>query len=115
MGDGMRFAATALILFASVLGSSPAYAEGWTGDLTIHMAFTEDSDLLVVSTTDGNQYATGCGVNQWIVHAATEERRSRAWATILTAIGTGKKIRFWFKDTCSNWSYHSASAVMIVQ
>lgn len=57
----MRFAASALVLFASIIGSSPAYAEGWTGDLTIHMAFTEDSDLLVVSTTDGTQYTPGCG------------------------------------------------------
>lgn len=110
----MRFVAAALI-FASIMGSRPAYAEGWTGDLTIHMAFTEDSDLLVVSTTDGTQHTPGCVVNQWIINAATEERRSRAWATILTAIGTGKKIRFWSKDTCSTWSYHSAYAVMLVQ
>lgn len=110
----MRFVAAALI-FASIMGTQPAYAQGWSADLTITSAFTEDSDALVISTTGGAQYTPGCAVNQWTFVAASDERRARAWATILTAIGTGKKIRFWSGNTCSNLSYHSASAVMIVQ
>ena len=110
-GSKMRFAASAFELALGLLVAAPASAEGWTADLTISTAFTEDSDLLVVSTTDGIQSTPGCTINQWIINSASEERRARAWATVLTAIGTGKKIRFWTRNTCATWSYHD---VMIV-
>lgn len=97
----------------TALGSVPANAAGWTPPLTVSSGFVEDSDYIVVYTANGTQYASGCATNAWMISGATDERKARAWATILTALASGKKVRFWYTDTCGAWTYHNATAVMI--
>lgn len=92
----------------------PANAAGWTEPLTITQAFVEDSDLVVIYTSGGIQSTSGCAANAWIFVAATDERRARAWATILSAQMGGRKIKFWVTDTCAAWDYHKATAVMLL-
>ncbi|MBT9494364.1 MAG: hypothetical protein IV107_18915 [Paucibacter sp.] len=99
-------------LFA--LSAGLATASGWTEPLTIVSAFVEDSDYVIVYTSGGRQYVLNCGLNQWNFVANGEPRKNRAWATILTAIATGKKISFWYGDTCGVWGYHQATAVQLV-
>lgn len=104
-----------LILLASTLMFSiVSHAGGWSAELTVTSAFTEaTTDTLVVYTTGGSVYASGCAANAWIIPADTTARASRAYATVLTALTTGKKIRFWYQDTCAIWSYHSGTSVMM--
>jgi hypothetical protein len=105
----LAMAASLLVAFGTV----PANAAGWTPPLTVSSGFVEDTDLIVVYTADGTQYAPGCTANTWIIAGANDDRRARVWATILTALAAGKKVRFWYTDTCAVWTYHSATAVMI--
>ena len=111
----MNFKATlfGLAVIAALAPSSPSLAAGWTEPLTITRAFTEDSDHIVIYTSGGSQYTPGCSANTWIFVAATEERRARGWATILSALLAGKKLQFWVSDTCAVWSYHKATSVLI--
>jgi hypothetical protein len=99
---------------ALVLMSGACHASGWTGNLTVSQAFTEGpSDFLVVYT-DGGVTTPGCVAGAWIFVADSEARRGRAWATILTALTTGQKVRFWYADSCTTWSFHAASSIMLV-
>jgi hypothetical protein len=103
------------LLIALVALSTQSYAAGWSADLTVSNAFVEgNNDLIVIYTSNGATYTSGCLVNSWIFIADTDARRSRAYATIVAALTSGKKIRFWYGDSCSVWDYHSASSVMLV-
>jgi hypothetical protein len=105
----------ALLIALVALSTQKGYAAGWSADLTVVNAFVEgNTDLIVVSTSNGASYTSGCTVNSWIFVADTDARRSRAYATIVAALTSGKKIRFWYGDSCSTWNYHSASSVMLV-
>lgn len=101
----------AVILTVPALG---AQASGWTEPVTIASAFVEDSDYLIVYTKESRQYAANCDGKSWHIYAANDARRSRIWATVLTAAATGKKIQFWYTDNCGVWGYQSATAVKIV-
>src|SRR4051812_5250760 len=108
---GKAAAVAALLIEAGV-----CHAAGWSGDLTVVSTITQGSDdLVIIQTTDGAGYTTGCIANYWIFTADTDARRSRAYATILTAIATGQKIRLWYTDTCTAWSYHQATNVMLLK
>lgn len=100
---------TILLLFCQAVTAS-----GWTGDLTVTSAFTEDSDNIVIATSGGGVYTSGCTANAWVFAASSDPRRAREYATVLAAIAAGKSIRFWFTDTCGIWGYHQAFSVMIV-
>jgi len=102
-------------LLGLLFGSSFVYAAGWTPPLTVTRAFTEESDLVVVYTSDGGQYTPGCSVNAWILTMSTDARRGRAWVAILASLATGQKVMFWYNDTCSTWNYHGAMSVMLTQ
>jgi hypothetical protein len=107
----MRIVLSVLLLLTCAV----CRAAGWTPDLTVNSAFTEgNTDLLVVYTSNGTVYTSGCSANAWTFNADTDARRSRAYATILSALASGKKLRFWYSDTCGPWSYHNATSVMIV-
>jgi hypothetical protein len=108
----LRLAAAAFV--TQMLASASANAASWTEPLTITQAFVEDSDHIVIYTSGGTQSTPGCAVNAWIFVATTDERRARAWATILSAQMGGKKIKFWVNDTCAAWDYHKATAVMLL-
>lgn len=108
----LRIAAT-LFLINMAFSGAPAIAAGWTEPLTITAAFVEDSDLLVVYTSGGSQVTPGCTPNAWIVTAANDDRRARLWATILTALATGRKVILWRPDSCAAWNFHQATAVMV--
>jgi len=112
--QGMLFA---LVVAAagSIVLSQPAMASGWTPELTITSAFTEDSDILVIYTSGGSVYTPGCTANDWIFRASNEDRRGRAWATILSGLTTGMKIKFYYGDTCDSWNFHKATAVTLVR
>ena len=97
----------------SIALSSVAMAGGWTPPLTIASAFVEDSNLVIVYTSDGAQFTPGCVVNSWSFSTTTEERRGRAWATILSALMSKKKVRFWYADVCDVWNYHNVKSIMV--
>jgi hypothetical protein len=103
-----------LCLLTLLSGATVCGAAGWTSELTVPSAFTENSDLVVVYTVDAGVYTPGCVADAWIFRADTDARRGRGYATVLTALATGKKIRFWFNDICSTWNFHDATAVMLV-
>lgn len=105
---------TAFLLSLFIL-SSACQADGWTGELSVASAFTEaKTDLLVVYTSGGSGYTPGCSVNAWIFTADTAARGNRGYATVLAALATGKKIKFWYRDSCAIWSFHEATSVMLV-
>jgi hypothetical protein len=95
--------------------SGICHAAGWTGELTVSSTFTEGTtDLIIVYTADGSTYASGCTVNAWSFSADTDARRGRAYATVMAALASGKKIKLWYNDTCGTWGYHQATTVMLV-
>jgi hypothetical protein len=103
-----------LIVLLSLSGR--CWADGWTPELTVTSAFTEDSDIIVVYTSDGGTYAPGCSANSWIFSiTASDARRSRVWATLLTAIATGQKLSFWYTNACATWSYHNFTSIKIIK
>jgi hypothetical protein len=105
------------ILLATILAlaSTAATAAGWSDPLTVEYGFVENTDLVVIYTTGGGTYASGCTPNAWIFRADSDARRGRAWATVLTALTTGQKIRLWYNDTCGTWSYHDATSIMLLK
>jgi hypothetical protein len=102
-----------MVIFLLMLSSGPALASGWSAPLTVERAFTENSDLIAIYTLEGSVYTPGCSANAWIFRADSETRRSRAWATVLTALTTGQKIQLWYGDSCAVWSYHEAASIML--
>lgn len=103
-----------LISIALFTLTSVVNAQGWTGDLVIEELWTEGvSDVIAFKTSGGQQYASGCLVNEWIFTADTEQRRSRTFSVALAAFTSGKKIQLWFKDDCANWSYHNATSIRV--
>ncbi len=102
-----------LLLALSCLSTGPALASGWSAPITVERAFTENSDLIAIYTAEGSVYTPGCTQNAWLFRADSETRRARAWATILTALTTGQKVQLWFTDSCTTWSYHDVTAIML--
>jgi hypothetical protein len=105
-------------LFAVAVGvlvTQGALAGGWTPPMTISSAFVEDSDLVVVYTSDTTAYIPGCGGGSWMFRVtSTDARRARVWATLLTAIASGQKVSFWYGESCAAWNYLEFSAVKIL-
>jgi hypothetical protein len=108
----MKRAVLALTLF---LASSIASAAGWSDALKVEQAFVENSDLVVIYTSGGSAYTSGCTANAWVFRADSDARRGRGWATVLTALTTGQRIRLWFNDTCAIWSFHDATSIMLLK
>lgn len=105
-----------LAFLALAAFGAPSFASGWTSDLTVTSVFVEaTSDLVVIYTSGGSAYTSGCTTNLWIFTGTTDARRGRALSVALSALTTGKQIRMWYTDSCANWSYHEATALMIVQ
>ena len=105
-----------LFVIATILTSSVCNAQGWSDALTVEQVFTEGrTDLIVATISGGKVYTDGCNVTSWIFKADTDARRGRAYSTLMTALVSGKKIKFWFTDQCSSWNYHEAAAVMLVK
>lgn len=104
-----------LLFIAGVFFSTASSAAGWTAPLTISSFFSEGkTDLIIVYTADDGNYTTGCLGRSWSITTDTSSRAGRVYATLLTALTTGKKVKFWYTDSCGPWSYHEATAVMIV-
>lgn len=101
--------ASVLLISAPLSASAQSY---WTVEMTITHAFVEDSDAVVIYTSGGGN--NGCVANSWVFSAANEDRRGRAWATVLTALALGKKIKFWFSGSCGAFGFHQAYAIQIV-
>jgi hypothetical protein len=97
----MRAAARACLALLCVVSLPAVQASTWTPPLTVERAFTEDSDLIVIYTTGASQYTAGCTANHWIFVGANEARRGRAYATLLAAIASGKKVSFRVQDECA--------------
>ena len=98
-----------------VLATWPALASGWSAPLTVERAFTEDSDFIVIYTSNASVYTPGCSQNAWVFRGANETRRARAWATVLAALTSGQELQFWYTDACSAWSYHDATSIMLLK
>jgi hypothetical protein len=101
------------MLFA--FSSTVASAAGWSEPLTVEYGFVENSDLVVIGTSGGGVYASGCLANYWLFRADSDQRRARVWATVLAALASGQRIRLWFNDTCGTWNYHEASSIMVLK
>src|SRR5688500_14251459 len=97
---------------ATLMMSSQVAQAQWTAEMTITSAFVEDSDAVVVYTSSGGN--SGCVANAWVFQMANEDRRARAWATVLTAMSLGKKVRLWFVGGCGSFGFHQVSAVEIM-
>jgi hypothetical protein len=104
-----------VVFFAFLVAFTAARAAGWTAPVSIERVFTEDSDVVVFYTVGAPVYAAGCAANAWTFIGANEQRRARIYATLLTAVASGKKVSFWYQDTCGPWTFHSATAVQIHQ
>ncbi len=103
------------LLALATLFSIQAHAGTWSPPLTVEYAFTENSDLIVTSTLNGAQITEGCVANKWIFHGDNDERRARAYSTLLTALVSGKKVQFWVQDTCAEWNYHLIYAIKLLR
>ena len=105
---------SSLALLVLVLFGDCALAGGWSSKHTIKSLTTYgESDLILIELTDGFEYTSGCEPNAWIMDADNEARRNRAYSTLTTAMASGKKVRFWYKDMCGTWNYHRANVVKI--
>jgi hypothetical protein len=104
-----------MVAVIAVTTSTLAQAQTWSQEVTIAGAYTEDSDAIIVYTTGSPNYVSGCVTNSWSFTASTEERRARMWATILTALTSGTKVKFWVAGDCGAYSYHHATAVQLVR
>lgn len=114
MKSALRYLLPGLILSSLC---QAATAQGWSPPLTVESVFTEDSDLIIAYTSGDPDPALtpGCQRGSWSFKASTEDRRNRAYSTLLAATLSGKKIRFWHRDVCGPWNYHEATSVMIVK
>ena len=93
-----------------------SYGGGWTEPLTVDTVLTEGAtDLIVIQTSGGSQSVNGCVLNNWIFIADNENRRNRAYSTAMAALASGKKISLWYGDTCSTWSFHSATSIKLLK
>jgi hypothetical protein len=94
--------------------SSQALA-AWTPPITISSAFVEDSDIIVLYTSDASVYTSGCAAGAWMFRvSSTDAKRARVWATVLAAIAAGNKISLWYGDACAPWNYHEFSSIKII-
>lgn len=103
------------ILSAFVFCAGSVYAAGWTPPLDLELVETENTDIMIVHTSDNIEHVSGCMPNHWVVLADTDARRNRIYATLLTAIVNGNQVKLWYTDTCSHWDYHGMSAVMLLK
>jgi hypothetical protein len=103
-----RFFAALMLLFGL-----PAHAGGWSGPLTIDRIWTENSDMIAIYTTGAPVFTSGCSQNAYLFRATNDAQRARAYATLLTAIATGQRIELWYNDTCTTWSFHDVTSIMI--
>ncbi len=104
---------TALIVIAYFITAhgATALASGWTETaLTVKGVITEGSTTMLIAYTEGGGvYANGCAANNWIVTGIDAEKVARLYSTLMTAVVTGKKVKFWYLDACSSWNYHEAT------
>jgi hypothetical protein len=105
----------ATAVLALMLAMETASASGWTPPTTIVSAYVEDNDLVIVQTDNQTTFTAGCTGGAWVFKLpSTDARRARVWATILTAIASGKQISFWYSDTCAILNYHEFVSVKII-
>lgn len=110
------FLSTVLFLF-----SFNCYAGSWSEALTIESVFTEGvSDIIGIYTSgadpEKHQYNPNCGLNTWVFHADSEDRRNRAFSMAMAALASGKKVSFWYStQECGAWSYHSATSIKLIK
>lgn len=105
-------ATTAALLISAPLPAGAQSSAQWSVEMTITHAFVEDSDAVVVYTAGGGN--AGCVANSWVFSAANEDRRGRIWATALTALSLGKKVKLWFSGSCGAFGFHQATAIQII-
>jgi hypothetical protein len=86
---------------------------GWTTyELTVKRVMTKDANEITAVTTGGNN---NCAADAWVVIVANEAQRNRAYATLLAAVVSGKKVKFWYTGCAAFNNYHGATAVEIYQ
>ena len=106
----------AVRIFGAVLALSiPSVAQAnWTDPLTVNGGFVENSDMIVIHTLETTAYGgPGCVSTRYIFYAANDDRRARAWATVLTALTAGRKVRLWYSGSCTAWGYVDVTAILI--
>lgn len=103
-----------LIVMCMLILSLQANAGGWTEPLTVERAFTEaNTDIIVIYTSGGVENTPGCAANSWIFLADSEDRRNRGYSTAMAGLVSGKKVSFWYGDTCAAWGYHGATTIQL--
>ena len=89
-------------------------AEGYSNALVVEDIIAYGgSNMLVVSTSGGSVYTTGCVANSWVITSSDTQLLDRVYSTLLTAMTTNRKIKFWYKDVCGAWNYHVSENVRI--
>lgn len=94
--------------------SSLAQAQGWTDPLIVDRFIVEDNLIAVYTTGQPGSYVPGCVSGSYTIKMSTEEARNQAISILLTASTINKKVKFWYKDTCTTWNYQDISAVQFV-
>ena len=102
------------VLLSLLFFSGLCNAQGWSDALTVKSTMTEGMTDLIIATTEGDTiYTTNCVANQWIFKSDAEDRRNRAYSTLMAAVASGKKVKLWYTDSCSSWNYHEATSVSL--
>jgi len=105
-----------IFVISLILISGVCNAAEWSSELVVEKVFTEGkSDIVVIYTSGQSRLTDGCSVNNWSFTADTESRRNRAYSTLMSALLSGKTILLWRTDSCAEWEYHEATAVMLVK
>lgn len=102
----------AIVILLATIVSTPVQA-AWTAPLTVTGGFVEDSDAIIIYTSEATQYVAGCPGGRFNFVAVNDDRRGRAWATVLTALTAGRKIQLWYTNICSSSTYVDVSAIQI--
>ncbi len=101
-----------------ILFNGSVLAGGYTGDLEIDYVTTYgNSHAILVKTTDSSNqtgnYVDGCANNYWVLDSDDDVRRNRMYSGLMTALIAGKKVNFYYQDSCGLSNYHVAAVVRV--
>lgn len=101
------------VFICSFLYANSALGLAWTSEYLMIESMVVEQNHILVYTTGGGVYATGCLANNWFITGSDDAELNRLLSTLMTAMASKKKIKFWYEDDCGSWDYHKSSSVKI--
>jgi len=104
-----------LLLLLVIFVPNITFAQGWSAPLTVTEVYVYgDQDTIEVVTDGGTQYVPTCSVNAWEITATNAEGKNRIYSALLSAQISGKRVRFWYVDTCGGNGHHATNTLRLL-